>query len=111
KAHYFQALEKHDSAVVYYHRILDLDKIVLEEAPQHPPSHSNIFKDYINLSQNYLQLQQPENGKNYLEKAKTFIKQDSAYLSGADYLLYQEALVNYFFQTQQFDKAFQEYNL
>ncbi|ATL48782.1 hypothetical protein COR50_17325 [Chitinophaga caeni] len=111
KAHYFQELGQYDSAIMYHNKILSLDKIVLQESPQYPASHSNLFKDYINLSQNYLQLKKFPQARNYIEQAQEIIKNDKNYLGDADYLLYQEALVDYFFHTHQFDKAFEEYNL
>lgn len=111
KAHYFQELEQYDSAVTYHKKILKLDEIVLIESPQHPSSHSNVFKDYINLSQNHLRLGHSEKAEKYIIQAQDLIRKDSAYLSDADYLVYQEALVAYFFETRQFDKAYREYNM
>lgn len=111
KAHYFQELEQYDSAVTYHKKILELDEIALKESPQHPSSHSNVFKDYINLSQNHLRLGHSEKAEKYISQAQDLIRKDSAYLSDADYLVYQEALVAYFFETRQFDKAYREYNM
>ncbi|PRD57083.1 sensor histidine kinase [Sphingobacterium gobiense] len=111
KAHYYQELHKFDSAVVYHHKILKLDEEILEAEPRHPPSHTNLFKDYINLSQNYLQLNEIEQAENFMRMAEDFIAQDSTYLTDVEYLLFREALVNYYFNTQQYDRAFAEYNL
>lgn len=111
KAHYYQELQKFDSAIVYHRKILKIDEEILKEEPHHPPSHTNLFKDYINLSQNYLQLKEIELAENFMRKAEDFIKQDSKYLTDVEYLLFREALVNYYFNTRQYDKAYAEYNL
>lgn len=111
KAHYYQELQKFDSAIIYHHKIVKLDEEILKEESQHPPSHTNLLKDYINLSQNYLQLKKIKQAETFMRKAENFIKEDSKYLTDAEYLLFQEALVNYYYHTQQYEKAFEEYSL
>src|SRR5690606_14680744 len=60
---------------------------------------------------NYLEIDELDQSEQYVQMARDFIQRDSTYLTSADYLLYQEALVNYFFRTKQFDRANEEYNL
>lgn len=111
KAHYFEHLQKYDSAIVYHQKNLQLDLEMLEQQPQYPSSHSNLFKDYINLSQNYLQLNNIAEAKRFIQKAEEFTKKDQKFLSDADHLLFQEASLDYYLHTRQFEKATEGYDL
>ncbi|WP_057937968.1 sensor histidine kinase [Algoriphagus resistens] len=110
KAHYFTKIEQLDSAVVYHLKILEIDKQTVESANPHPSFFSNLFKDYVYLSDSYLKLNRQGLAHQYMQEATRFLQEEEKYLTDADYVLYQEALVDYFFLTHQYKKAYQEYS-
>ncbi|MCE7055200.1 histidine kinase [Algoriphagus sp. AGSA1] len=111
KAHYFAKTEKLDSAVVYHLKLLEIDKETVASSNPHPSFFSNLFRDYVYLSDSYLKLGKQELAYQYMQQAFRFLEEEEKYLTDADYVLYQQVLVDYFFFTHQYEKAYQAYGL
>ena len=105
KAMYFDEIGAVDSSIYYHRLIRQIDEHKILKGRPSPVDYANLYKDYINLSNAFIQTNRMDSATFYLHKTHRFRDAHSDYLTLRDQILYWENLVNYRFATKQYTQA------
>src|SRR5690606_20255690 len=102
KALYYREIGQVDSSLYYQRAILQMDRQKIASGSGSPTDHANLFRDYVNLSDRFIQKQQLDSAAHYLRLGEQLIGEHGDYLSTREDILYRESLVNFLFASGQY---------
>ncbi|WP_257668854.1 histidine kinase [Parapedobacter tibetensis] len=109
KALYYGEVGESDSSIYYHRAILHIDEAKIASGGASPTDYANLFKDFVNLSDRFIQKRRLDSASFYLRRGERFIEEHGDYLSTKEHILYRENLVNFFFTSGQYGRAYQEH--